>query len=111
MFKVARVNPHYLSVLNEMFYPPLWKIFSLNTGLFRNFILYMFVDFYARGAGRVCDNEDDIIRSKEDCSRALSDLDFDVSGNYWTDSGANMAKKIPSGCSIRKGGDKRPHLL
>ena len=71
----------------------------------------MFVEFYARGAGGVCNNEDDIIRSKEECSKALSDLDFDVSGDYWTGSDANTAKKIPSGCSIRKGGDKKPHLL
>ena len=71
----------------------------------------MCVDYYSGDAGGICNNEDDIIRLKEECSKALSELDFDVSEDYWTSSDANFANMIPSGCSIRDGGNKRPHLL
>ena len=68
----------------------------------------MFVEYYSGGVGRVCNNG--IIRSKEECSKALSELGFDV-GDYWTSSAPNYANSIPSGCSIRDGGDKKPHFL
>ena len=71
----------------------------------------MFVDYYSGDAGGVCNNEDDIITLKEECSKALSELEFDVSEDYWTSSWTYYDNEMPSGCSIRDGGDKLPHLL
>ena len=67
----------------------------------------MFIEYYSGDIGGVCNHDNDIIRSKHECSKALSELNFNVSGKFWRGSGAPM----PSGCSMRSGGDKRPHLL
>ena len=75
--------------------------------LFTNFIWYIFLDYYSGEVGGVCNNENDVIREKAECTKALLELDFKTSGNYWTTSGW----AIPSGCSIRNGGDKKPHFL
>ena len=44
-----------------------------------------------------------------ECSKALSKLGFKSTGSYWYGYGPQYP--IPSGCSIRDGGDKMPHLL
>ena len=55
--------------------------------------------------GGVCKNENDVIRTKEECSEALSKLGYTFKKRYWEGSRPN----IPSGCSLRTP-SKRPHL-
>ena len=67
----------------------------------------MFVEYYSGGAGGVCNNETDIIRSKWECYDALKELGFDHNDHYWQDEGNPWCPPypIPSGCSIQKGGE------
>ena len=55
--------------------------------------------------GGVCKNENDVIRTKEECSEALSKLGYTFKKRYWEGS----KRRIPSGCSLRTR-NKRPHL-
>jgi len=64
-------------------------------------------DYYSGDVGEVCNNEKGVIRVKTECTKALLELGFKASGSYWTSSGW----AIPSGCSIRDGGDRKPHFL
>ena len=60
---------------------------------------YIFLDYYSGDVGGVCSNENEVIRSEEECSNAVSKLDFEVSRtDYWRGS---RNHDIPSGCSIR----------
>jgi len=62
--------------------------------------------YYDRPAGSVCDDESHVIRSEEECTDALKELYYPTTVSYWT----GQASSIPSGCSIRDGGDNVPHL-
>lgn len=71
---------------------------------------YVVSDYYYKDAGGVCNDEKDVIRSKTECSKALSELGFEKSGSYYTYYGY----PIPSGCSIRTIGfaeANKPHFL
>ena len=57
-------------------------------------------------AGGVCKNENDVIRTKKECSEALSKLGYTFKKRYWEGS----KRRIPSGCSLRINKNKRPHL-
>ena len=71
-----------------------------------HYILYfLFIGYYKRAAASVCDDASHVIRSQAECSKALRALNFPTS-NYWT----GYYSLIPSGCSTRNGGDKRPHF-
>merc|ERR1711872_579924 len=63
--------------------------------------------YYQGAPGGVCNNVKDVIRMKQICLEAIEELngvtDF---SNTWT--GKNS--KVPQGCSIRDGGDLRPHF-
>ena len=57
-------------------------------------------------AGGVCNNESDVIRSKDECTEALEELGYQLAKKeYWEGS----KKNIPSGCSIRTL-NNRPYL-
>ena len=66
----------------------------------------IFIAYYDRPAGSVCDDESHVIRSEEECTDALKELYYPTTVSYWT----GQASSIPSGCSIRDGGDNVPHL-
>ena len=73
----------------------------------------MFVEYYSGIVGGVCNNENDLIESKWECSKALSELHFEklpheIYGDFYTN---DNHIDIPAGCSIRDGGDKLPHLV
>ena len=57
-------------------------------------------------AGGVCNNENDVIRTKDECTKALSKLEYKFRKRYWEGS----KRRIPSGCSVRTNKNKRPHL-
>jgi len=66
-------------------------------------------DYYSKDAGGVCNCEEEVIRSFEECFKALSKLGFEINRDYaWL---APYIYGIPSGCSIRNGGDKLVHFL
>ena len=48
-------------------------------------------------AGGVCNNEYDVIRTIDECTKALSELGYKFKTRYWEGSTPN----IPSGCSLR----------
>jgi len=62
--------------------------------------------YYDRPAGSVCDEASHVIRSKGECTDALKALNYPTTVSYWT----GHASSIPSGCSIRNGGDNMPHM-
>ena len=62
--------------------------------------------YYNRPAGSVCDDASHVIRSTVECSNALNDLGFSTKVSYWS----GLSTNIPSGCSIRNGGDNVPHM-
>ena len=64
------------------------------------------IAYYDRPIGSVCDDESHVIRSEEVCTDALKELNYPTTVSYWT----GHASSIPSGCSIRDGGDNMPHL-
>ena len=64
------------------------------------------VAYYNRPAGSICDEASHVIRSEEECTEALKELNYPTTVSYWT----GYAPSIPSGCSIRDGGDNMPHL-
>jgi len=71
-------------------------------------------DYYSKDAGGVCNSEDEVIRSEMECSTALSKLGFKPTGKYWMDLRRMpypLDASIPTGCSIRNGGDRMPHLV
>ena len=70
------------------------------------FLHVIFIAYYDRPAGSVCDDESHVIRSEEECTDALKELYYPTTVSYWT----GQASSIPSGCSIRDGGDNVPHL-
>ena len=55
------------------------------------------LEYYAGVAGGVCNNENDVIRTKDECTKALSKLGYKFKKRYWEGS----KRKIPSGCSLR----------
>ena len=57
-------------------------------------------------AGGVCKNENDVIRTKKECTKALSELGYTFKKRYWEGS----KRRIPSGCSLRTNKNKRPHM-
>ena len=66
----------------------------------------LFLAYYDRPAGSVCDEASHVIRSKGECTDALKALNYPTTVSYWT----GHASSIPSGCSIRNGGDNMPHM-
>ena len=56
-------------------------------------------------AGGVCNNEYDVIRTIDECTKALSELGYKFKKRYWEGSRPN----IPSGCSLRTR-NQVPHL-
>ena len=64
------------------------------------------LDYYVGTVGKLCDNENDVIRSKDECISALQAYGFKTS-DFWT---GTLGHTIPSGCSIRYSGDARPHF-
>ena len=72
-------------------------------------MLYIFIDYYSGDLGGVCNNENEVIRSIEECSKAISKLDFEVSELSISDFWRGHRSDIPSGCSIRDRG-KKPHM-
>ena len=75
--------------------------FNINSKNSQQFIL----EYYNVTTGGVCKNENDVIRTKEECSEALSKLGYTFKKRYWEGS----KRRIPSGCSLRTS-TKRPHL-
>ena len=76
---------------------------------FENFnSLFLIVDgYYAGVAGGVCKDETHVIKTREECEKALLKLGYQISGrSFWT----GRTSTMPSGCSIRNGGDKRPYF-
>lgn len=74
---------------------------------FRSKYTYIFIpEYYSGQVGGVCNIESDVIRSKQECMNILEKLSNKPSGNFWT----GHQGDIPSGCSIRNGGDMKPHL-
>ena len=73
---------------------------------FPHFSLCYFIAYYDRPAGSVCDEASHVIRSKGECTDALKALNYPTTVSYWT----GHASSIPSGCSIRNGGDNMPHM-
>ena len=57
-------------------------------------------------AGGVCNNEYDVIRTIDECTKALSELGYKFKKRYVEVS----RHRIPSGCSLRTNKNKRPHL-
>ena len=66
----------------------------------------IFIAYYDRPAGSVCDDESHVIRSEEECTDALKELNYPTTVSYWT----GYYSSVPSGCSIRNGGDNMPHF-
>ena len=66
--------------------------------------MYQFcvLESYTRSAGQVCDNKSDVIRTKDECTKALSELGYQLKKKYWEGSKRN----IPSGCSVRTNNNK-----
>jgi len=62
-------------------------------------------DYYAGNAGQVCDNENDVIRSQDECTTALKSLGYQTS-KFWT----GTFEWIPAGCSIEKSRKMKPHF-
>jgi len=54
-------------------------------------------EYYNVTAGGVCNNEYDVIRTIDECTKALSELGYKFKTRYWEGSTPN----IPSGCSLR----------
>ena len=67
------------------------------------------IGYYQGAPNGVCDDVKDVIRMKQICLEAIEFLngvtDF---SNTW--SGKNGKVQVPQGCSIRDGGDLRPHF-
>ena len=82
------------------------KIFTIDHHEFPNFIVCHFIAYYDRPAGSVCDEASHVIRSEGECTDALNALNHQTTASYWT----GHASSIPSGCSIRNGGDNMPHM-
>ena len=57
--------------------------------------------------GGICNDESHVIRTQAECNTALKEVSYESSGYYWN---GNTNGWIPSGCSVRNGGDYRPHL-
>ena len=64
------------------------------------------IAYYDRPAGSICDEANHVMRSKEECTDALKALGYPTTVSYWS----GYASSIPSGCSIRNGGDNMPHM-
>ena len=56
----------------------------------------------------MCDDASHVIRSPGECTDALKSLGYPTTVPYWSDT--RVPLDIPSGCSIRDGGDNMPHL-
>ena len=70
----------------------------------------MSLDYYKANAGQLCDNENDVVRSHDECTTALKSLRYQIS-NFWTGTSNHYHNHIPVGCSIRESGDNQPHFL
>ena len=55
------------------------------------------LDYYNGTTGGVCNNESEVIKSEAECTKALSNLGYQISKTYWR----GHKRNIPSGCSIR----------
>ena len=66
----------------------------------------MFLVYYHGTSGGVCNYENNVIRSEGECMNAIWQLSMSPQGSIWK--GINW--RMPAGCSIRNGGDRRPHL-
>ena len=82
-------------------------IFSITTTNSSHILLHViFIGYYDRPAGSVCDKPSHVIRSKSECNDALKALGYPTTVSYWT----GHYTGIPSGCSIRNGGNNQPHM-
>ena len=70
----------------------------------------MFLDYYKGNKGEVCDNENEVIRSQNECIAALKFHGYQTS-NLWTGTDALHHPGMPVGCSIRNSGDMKPHFI
>ena len=66
----------------------------------------IFIVYYDRPAGSLCDDANHVIRCTEECTEALKDLGYPTTASFWS----GDFSFIPSGCSIRDGGDNKPHM-
>ena len=65
------------------------------------------LDYYDDNDGYICDNENDVIRSQDECTTALKSLGYQKTTGFWT----QMDRSIPVGCSVRNSGDMGPHFI
>ena len=64
------------------------------------------IGYYQGVPNGVCNDVKDVIRMKQTCLEAIEKLNLVKSSNTWS----GKTGKIPQGCSIRDGGDLRPHF-
>lgn len=65
-----------------------------------------FLEYYAGLLGGVCNDESHVIRTQEECTKAIQILGYQSNEPYWT----GMTGSIPSGCSVRTTRNNSPHL-
>ena len=64
------------------------------------------LEFYAGVKGGLCNDENEVIRSKVQCTFALEKHGYQPLSGWWT---GLYSSDIPSGCSVREG-NNGPHF-
>ena len=64
-------------------------------------------ELYAGVRGGLCNDANEVIRSKEQCTDALEKLGYQPLSGWWT---GFYSSAIPSGCSVRSEASNNPHF-